>query len=175
MRTGARPHRILRLAIAAGTVAAGCCLILAMVALVVAMGQTRVANTAISRALRTRPPVTASQAPRPQRRDHVVGTAGPFVVGTAIARFAGTGIGHAAFVVASPGTWGLSWSFACSRAWLGNFAVSERTGRDAGRIQLATSGASGHGLAWSPRDPGRHALAVRSNCFWAIKIVLPRR
>ncbi|HVB42968.1 MAG TPA: hypothetical protein VNF47_09725 [Streptosporangiaceae bacterium] len=175
---------MLRLAMATGTVAAGCCLVLAMVSLVVAMGQTRVDSTASSHAFGDQPTgpggtggtgtgASPGSSASPGS-GHDTGATGSIAVGATLARFSGTGMDRTAFVVGKPGDWGLSWRFACFRTSGGFLAVHVDNVQSARHVRLSTSGSSGHGLAWSSRDPGRHSVTIMSDCAWVVEVVLPR-
>jgi len=178
--TGDRPgvpglHRALRLVIAAGTAAAGVCLVLGMTALVVKMGGG-VSGSADSW------PVTARQASNLTVGDGPARPAGPpnapphWIAGQVVAYFRGARLAkHAEFRIVGRGTWGLSWSFRCVAGRSGRLVVTgiaKLTGYD---LEIDASGPAGHGITWYTADPGNHSLDIISACSWAVRVVLPRR
>ncbi len=168
-------HRALRLVIAAGTAAAGVCLVLGMTALVVKMGDDGVAGAANSR------PITARQASNLTAGHGDARPAGPpkapphWLAGPAIASFRGAGHANdAEFRVASHSAWGLSWSFRCAAGRAGRLIVTGSTRAAGYDLQIDASGPAGHGITWYASDPGNHSLDIISGCSWAVRVVLPR-
>lgn len=168
-------HRALRLVIAAGTAAAGVCLVLAMTVLVIQLGATRVTRTASSR------PTVVSQSgnstaslggPGPTASD---GTAGHWIAGPAIASFNSTGAArNDQFAVSSPGTWGLSWTFSCPARRSGTFQLTAKGTTTGDDVELDVAGPTGRGITWNTRDAGDHSLDVSSDCSWTARVVLPK-
>jgi hypothetical protein len=85
-----------------------------------------------------------------------------------------------AFTVSMAGLWKVSWSFSCagSRGQSG-FAVSQVD--QAGHavpvsvaMAVTRAGRSGRGVTWAHRDPGAHALEIRTPCSWQITVTTRR-
>jgi hypothetical protein len=192
------PHRILRLAMAVGLAGAGFCLVLAMIGLVVAIGDSHSPKAALHRAghqgratadqgnsTLTIPgkPGTARLHWRPSAnvkhdgagRAGRAGSASPLLVGATVERFQGRGSPRRhRFKVARPGDWGVSWKFSCPAIRAGRFALSETDGKVTNDIELSASDTREHGISWHLNDPGSHSLTILSNCAWVVQIVLPR-
>jgi hypothetical protein len=155
-------HRALRLVIAAGTAAAGICLVLALTVLVVQLGATGVARTASNR------PVATSQS-----GDTSASLGGRWVAGPAIASFHGTGPArHHHFAVSSPGIWGLSWSFSCSTRRPGHFQLTVKGTTTGDDVEVEVASPAGRGITWNTGAAGAHSLDVSSDCSWTARVVL---
>lgn len=156
-------HRVLRLVIAVGTVSAGLCLVLAMVAIVVTMGDTSVSRTASTRPL----------TPAPADRHPAKLPAHPRI-GATLATYRGTGSGQiSAFQVSRPGDWGLAWRFNCAAGRRDQFAMTENANWTFTDMDISEAGRRGHGIWWETRDPGYHSLRVDTDCAWSVRVVLP--
>ncbi|HUJ04663.1 MAG TPA: hypothetical protein VLX31_00995 [Streptosporangiaceae bacterium] len=161
--------RTLRLVMVAGSAGAGLCLVLAMIALVVAFGGAKVSPTASTKRTKDTSASLNRTSQRPSPR------AWPKVPGSTIADYRGAGSSRRdIFHIDQPGVWGLSWRFSC-RVGQGRFMAREidPDGRQA--IEIRSSGAAGQGISWATGDAGRHSLVITSGCSWTAKIVLPRR
>ena len=168
-------HRALRLVIAAGTAAAGVCLVLALTVLVVQLGTTGVGRMASTR------PIVASQSgdikgslggPAPTAS---ASTGRHWIAGPAIASFHGTGPArHDHFAVSSKGAWGLSWSFSCSARRAGHLQLIATGASSTPDVELDVAGPSGRGVTWSSGDAGAHSLDVSSDCSWTASVVLAK-
>ena len=170
-------HRALRLGIAAGTVAAGSCLVLGIVVLILTLtiDTTGVARTASNR------PIATSQSGnsggghgKPWPPVSAIGSRA-WIAGPTIASFHGTGSArHGNIRIGNPGTWGLSWTFSCLPGRSANFlhiATTTATGDD---VEIEASGPTGRGITWNARDVGYHSLDINSDCSWSVRVVLPR-
>ncbi len=173
-----RFHGVIRLVMAAGSVAVVFCLVLALVALVASLDSgPRLAGVASTRTLSTatapaREPAAGRTGPGSSRPGGGHRAPGSRV----IARYHGAGPATMGpFRVTRPGTFGVAWSYACRGRRPGNFSVGETGGGPDGALDVSVSGPGGHGISWVPRDPGLHALVVVSDCRWTIRVVLPRR
>lgn len=175
-------QRVLRLFIAAGTGAAGLCLVIGSVALVASAGG-RPRSTTVTSASHLSParPSPARLSPArlsPARTAHggsTPGLHGPRLSsahGRTILSSAGRGAGTSRrFTISGTGTWQLKWSYYdCSaQGGKGEFVVTE-TGTVPG-ASLSEFGTAGHGTAWAYRDKGSHHLVIRSECAWRIAVV----
>src|SRR5690242_16158035 len=192
LRTGIPgAHRLMRLAVAGGVVAAGLCLVLGMLVLVVTVGSSGgvpAEPDSAAGSVRQVSNVHRTGSPHPSHRPREVhGALTP--AGRTIAAFHGANQpAHADFKVSSPGTWGLQWAFACrdgrsdpsgrdggsgQAGRTGSLVVTEigRASRD--NVEIDASGRTGRGATWAFRDAGDHSLAIVSNCSWSIRIVRP--
>ena len=85
-----------------------------------------------------------------------------------------------AFTVGAAGLWKVSWSYACTgSAGQSGFAITQvdRTGQGApagAALALTRTGRSGHGVASAHRDPGAHALEIRTPCSWKVTVTASR-
>ncbi len=174
----ARFHRAVRLALAAGVVAAGLCLVLGMTVLAVtigARGRVPADPEAVGRAVqpvssyRTAAKPGSSSGPGEAQGEH----ASLPLAGRTVAAFHGASQpSRAVFHVAKPGTWGLAWTLRCRGGTTGHLIVAEGAGPSAYAIEIDASERSGGGTSWYVRDPGRHSLAITSTCSWSVRIVL---
>jgi hypothetical protein len=159
-------HRALRLVIAAGTAAAGVCLVLAMTVLAVQLGAAGVTRAASGR------PIVAAQS---GNSEAPAGPARSSIAGSAIATFRGTGPArNHRFAVREPGSWGLSWLFSCPSGQPGRFRLTAKgaaTGQD---VVLDVAGPAGRGVTWKTRDAGIHSLDVSTSCSWTASVILPK-
>jgi len=168
-------HRALRLVIAAGTAAAGVCLVLGMTALVVKMGSEGVSGSADSGPISARQASNLTAGHGPARPSDPPNTAPHWIAGPVVASFRGARLARRAeFHIAGRGAWGLSWSFRCVAGRSGSLLVTgsaKLTGYD---LEIDASGPAGRGITWYTTDPGNHSLDIISDCSWAVRVVLPR-
>lgn len=167
-------QRALRLFAAAGLWAAGLCLVIGAIVLVVAQAKpgrlTPLAVTTPSRANRhasrlTRP--VASPSPRTVSRarstEHRV------------AAFSGHGDQTTGgFRTASRLGWQIRWSYACAAAVRTGLFVVENAGHRAVGASITQSGVAGHGVTSLRPNGSRHHLIVISNCSWTMKVTQQR-
>lgn len=154
---------------AAGTAAAGMCLVLALLALMAARGDTTVSNVAASHGMARGDRGHRTPGRRPP---HLPGQPGHQVADPTLATYRGTGSAKPhRFTVDKPGDWGLSWSFGCP-AGHGIFSISERHSGSGKEIKVNASGPSGHGISFQTKDPGDHSIAVTSDCSWKVRVFL---
>lgn len=174
-------HRAVRLALAAGVVAAGLCLVLGMTVLAVTIGSSAAVPAdpdAVGRAFQ--PVSNQGTAARPgsssshhETRFHRAAL--PLAGRTVTTVHGGaTAPSRAVFPVATPGTWGLSWILRCRVGATGHLIVTEGTGPSPYAFEIDASGRSARGTSWHIRDPGRHSLTITSTCSWSIRIVLAK-
>ena len=172
-----RRRRVLRLCIAAGTGAAGLCLVIGSVALVASAGG-RPRSTTVTSASHLSPARLSPGRQSPARMPHSGSRPGSHgarlssAPGRTILSSAGRGAETSRrFTISGTGTWQLKWSYYdCSALdGKGDFVVTE-TGTVPG-ASLSEFGAAGHGTAWAYRDKGSHHLVIRSECAWRIAVV----
>lgn len=179
-------HRVMRLVLACGFVAAGLCLVLGMTTLAVTMGSPghrpgspddaaaavrQVSNDTAPRVHASRQAAGSGSASRDAHGGRNTATR----AGRTIASLHGTrGPAHARFVVTGPGAWGVSWSFSCPAGRTGHLVVRETSSGSDARVEIDGSGRTGGGTTWNFRDPGDHSLVITSVCPWALRVVLPR-
>jgi hypothetical protein len=85
-----------------------------------------------------------------------------------------------AFTVDAAGLWKVSWSYSCAgSAGQSGFAISQVD--QAGHavpastaMALTRAGRSGRGVTWAHRDPGAHALEIRTPCNWQVTVTTRR-
>ncbi len=174
-----RFQRALRLLVAAGIAAAGLCLVIGAVTLVVAVSGASRGDTVTPAAHQS--PTLHSGRRHPGRvhsgrggtvsAQPVTGQSSRPVL---LLGLAGHGSGSTRkFRVGGSGTWQLSWSYTGCRAAAGRAAFGVTDGSPAG-ISLTESGPAGHGDTRVYGDPGWHRLSVRSGCAWTIRVTGPR-
>jgi hypothetical protein len=174
-------HRLLRLAMVMGMAGAAFCLVLAMVGLVVALGDAGTAAKAPAPSYRTSALYRSDGLGHREghrhrhRQDAAKAAAHRFQVGPTVASYQGNGSPrHERFRVRGIGNWGISWRFSCPKPRTGSFGVSEADGEAADETELTAYGPNGHGLSWRSHDPGDHSLVIISSCSWVVRVVLPK-
>jgi hypothetical protein len=171
-----RLHRSLRLIIAAGTAAAGLCLVIGSVAMVAAAGGTKARSTASS----GRDPGPGVPASGHLPRGITGGTGSghgtdqggksSYRVGRTLDKFQGTGSGERGkFNIPEPGLWGIAWSYSCPQT-PGTFVLGQTNVWLTYSIDVNVHGAAGHGLTWIT-SAGRHSLVIVSGCTWQLRVV----
>ena len=174
-----RLHRSLRLIIAAGTAAAGLCLVIGMVAMVAAAGGTNARSTASSR--RDGGPGVSASGHLPRGitggtgSRHGTGThrggQNDYQAGRTLDKFQGTGSGEQGkFTIHEPGFWGIAWSYSCPQNTPGTFVLGQTNVRLPYSIDVNVNGPAGHGLAWVT-SAGQHSLVIVSGCSWQLRVV----
>jgi hypothetical protein len=85
-----------------------------------------------------------------------------------------------AFTVSAAGLWKVSWSFSCAGpGGQSGFAINQVD--QAGHavpasvaMAVTRAGRSGRGVTWAHRDPGAHALEIRTPCSWQVTVTTHR-
>jgi len=177
-------HRVLRLIMTAGAVAAGLCLIVGMVLMVAAAGGTGHAGSGTGSGSRsggsqlTPPPHTGAhgQAGVPDSNGHhpSMSPGSRYRVSRTLRVFKGQGTGEPGpFRIGKPGIWGLAWSYNCPPTRPGNFVLGETRTWIGFDVTQEAQGTWGQGLYWVTGDAGKHSLVVVSQCHWQLRVVLP--
>jgi hypothetical protein len=171
-----KAQRALRLFATAGLWAAGLCLVIGAIVLVVAQAKPgRLTPASVRTSMRAgrlqlpsaRP--VASRSARTARRTR--GAPRP----RQLAAFSGHGDKTTgSFRTAAGAGWQIQWSYACARAVRAGLFVVEDARTGAAGASITQSGVAGHG-ATSLRPAGRtHHLIVISNCSWTMKVTQHR-
>lgn len=161
-----RAHQALRLFVAAGTWAAGLCLVIGSVVLVATAAGPE--HDAGLRATSQRTSVTAGRSDPP--------IAMPY---RQVALFTGRG-GRITrrFWVTARVPWHLQWSYSCPRGRNGQLVVEDTSGASTGTTGLGASisdsGAAGHGTTRFDPSGRSHYLIVLSSCNWTMKVMQSR-
>jgi hypothetical protein len=176
----------LKLVMTAGAVAAGLCLVIGMVTLVVALGGPSHGRTAGS----GRGPASATGRSRPGMRSKGSQRTGgrrgkpatgrarisprSFPLGRTLRHYSGSGTGEPGlFQVPAPGVWGLIWQYRCPSGEPADFVLGETRSSSRMAITVQRSARSGHGAYWVTGDTGPHSLVIASRCAWQLRVVLP--
>jgi hypothetical protein len=157
-------HRALRLFVAAGTWAAGLCLILASVALVAAAaGPARATHLS---------PTAGHYRLSSGRLGGQAGAQQPTAPLDVLRTFSGTGnLITSKFTVAARGRWELRWSYRCTAtAPGGRLVIREGNAANSG-VSVDAAGAEAQGSTWAYSDAGSHYLVVVSSCAWTAKVL----
>ncbi len=179
-----RLHRTLRLIIAVGTVAAGLCLVIGMVAMVAEAGAAKGTTAASSHADRQPAPGSSSTGQAPPGKIGPVGhgagthrTSRPtpeYPLGRTLASYRGAGSGERGrFMIPRPGVWGIAWQYRCQAGQPGSFALGQTNAGLGQAMDVYSNGQGGHGLFWI-RSAGQHSLVVISGCAWDLRVVEPK-
>lgn len=156
------PHRLLRLLLMAGGAAAGLCLVLGLVALMITIAPPRGARPA------------GEQATRGAGHGGAGGNGAEFSVGQTITMLKGNGGDRHAAHVDEQGVWGIAWRFRCPPGISGEFVVRDFGPKPADRVSITATGGHESGLWWDMRGPAIHNLQVMADCPWQARVVLPR-
>lgn len=157
-------HQALRLVVTAGMWAAGLCLVIGSIALVVAAAGPNQSGSRL--AAQSGPASQAGTAPEPRP--------GLAPGSQTLAAFAGRGNATTRqFSVAARSQWLLRWRYSCPAGLrTGQFIVA---GTAANEQVLGASvtenGSSGHGTSGLSLAAGRHSLVVISTCSWTMTVV----
>ena len=169
-------HQALKLLVTAGIWAAGLCLVIGSIALVVSSagaghaGASRIADAA-DHDDSDRPVPSGAASPYPDRDRESPSY-------RVVAAFSGRGNATTRlFSVPAGSRWEVRWAYTCLAGPLsGQFIVADEGaahGRPALGPSISQSGASGHGTAWlSPRG-AQHYLLVISTCSWRMSVAVP--
>jgi hypothetical protein len=152
----ARAHRALRLFVAAGTWAAGLCLVVGSVALVAETAgpanQTHVATAAGVHHLRAGVLARGPAAP-------------------ATHTFRGTGNRTTGqFTVTPRARWELRWSYACPAVKPAGHLLIREGGAGATGLSVSATGRAGSGSTSAYARAAAHYLVVIANCAWTIQV-----
>lgn len=168
-----KTHQALRLVGTAGMWAAGLCLVIGSIALVVSTGThapSRLTTTAehAEPGGSVRAPTVSARSPRERH-----GSASLTVAG-----FSGRGdMTTRPFSVRPGSRWELRWSYSCPARPLGSqFIVADEDtalGKTALGPSISESGARGHGTTWLAPGGGDHHLMVISTCSWHMTVAEP--
>lgn len=154
----AAQHRVLRLIMAVGAVAVGLCVVLAMVALVIRLGDSPARTiTRTSNVGATYPGPSAS----------ATGQAS----GLALASYLGRGSGERTFRLRAAGRIALAWSYRCPPGRAARFVLGQALVPADHGIDQDRSGPSGGGITVLTENAGRHVLVVVSDCNWSIRVL----
>ncbi len=157
--------RALRLFVTAGMWAAGLCLVIGLIVLVVAAGGPGHGQSALD---------AARQTPAVGHPDTLTAqSAGPRRVRTERVLMAFSGRGNVTtrqFSVKPHKRWELRWSYLCP-ATAGQLIVEDSDGTSAGGASIDQSGISGSGATWLSSARTKHHLVVISTCSWTMKAV----
>jgi hypothetical protein len=149
-------HRALRLFVTAGTWAAGLCLVIGSIVLVVSAASS---NRDDPLAATSAAGLTAGRAGPAAAHDRVV------------AAFAGYGDRSSrSFRVGKNAAWQLQWSYTCPVRLRAGLLVVEVAGARAVGATISQSGAGGHGAQSISPDGQTHRLVVISSCSWTMKV-----
>jgi hypothetical protein len=179
----AHAHRALRLFVTAGVWAAGLCLVIGLLVLVVSAASpgpvgrlaAESADTSTQRTAARDPArghdrkgsrLVAStsgrrQARHPARRDP----------SRLIASFAGHGgTATRTFRVSGGRGWRIGWSFSCPAGLAAGLLVVEDAAPGSVRAAISEAGTSGQGDTWMSPGGRDHRLIVISTCSWTLKV-----
>src|SRR5690242_8019552 len=146
-------QRAARLLITAGAWGAGLCLVVGLVALE-AGGSGQVANLASAH---DRDGLVRSTTTNVTQARHVYKGSGDHTVGP--------------FRIGPHGRWRLGWSYRCTAAGMtGHLSIREK----GHAVSVTASGPSGRGQTWTDGGTGQHALTIRSNCRWTVRVAGPQ-
>ena len=173
-------HRALRLFVTAGTWAAGLCLVIGAIVLVVsAASPGKVATTSATSAEHLtagslndgRPRAAASGRPhvsasRPAP-DHGRSGSPPHL----IVRFAGYGDETTReFHIHSATRWQIQWAYTCPARMRTGLLVVEDAAPSSVGASISEAGTAGRGATWLPASARQHRLVVISTCSWTMKV-----
>jgi hypothetical protein len=162
-------QRALRLFATAGVWAAGLCLVIGAIVLVVT--QTRPDRLAPLSA--TTPSQVGSVATN--RAGHPAAGKPHRPVAHQLAAFSGHGDKTTrTFRTAASVSWQIRWSYTCAAAVRAGLFVVEDAGRRAVGASITESGQAGHGITSLRPGARAHHLIVVSNCSWTMKVTQQR-
>jgi hypothetical protein len=150
-------RRALRLFVAAGTCAAGLCLVIGAIVLVIsAVGPSKAAPVAATSAAGARAAKAGPPAHRPDR---------------VIAAFAGYGDRTSrSFRVDKAAAWQIQWSYRCPANRHAGLLVVGVADPGAAGAAISQNGTGGRGVTSVSRDGPAHQLVVISSCSWTMKV-----
>jgi hypothetical protein len=164
-----RAQRALRLFAAAGVWAAGLCLVLGAIVLVVAQTRPdRLAPLSATTPSQVRGLETSSAG-------HPANTRPPRPAVHQLAAFSGHGDATTrTFRTAAGPSWQIRWSYTCAPTVRAGLFVVEDAGRRAVGANVTESGEAGHGITSLRPGARAHHLIVVSNCSWTMKVTQQR-
>jgi hypothetical protein len=170
--------RALRLVATAGLWAAGLCLVIGAIVLVVAQARpdrlAPLSATTPSRISSIEASAASPVAALPGRTKPVRGTAHRPVV-RQLAAFSGHGDQTTrTFRTAASTSWQIGWSYTCAAAVRAGLFVVEDAGRRAVGASITESGEAGRGVTSLRSGSRAHHLIVISNCSWTMKVTQHR-
>jgi hypothetical protein len=176
--TRLQAQRALRLFATAGLWAAGLCLVIGAIVLVVAQARpdrlAPLSATTPSRISSIEANAASPVAGLPGRTNPVRRTAHRPAV-RQLAAFSGHGDKTTrTFRIAAGTSWQIRWSYACGSAVQAGLFVAEDAGRRAVGASITESGEAGHGSTSLRPGARAHHLIVISNCSWTMKVTQQR-
>jgi hypothetical protein len=173
---GLHAHRALRLFVTAGTWAAGLCLVIGSIVLVVSAatpGRITGLDTASSGHHGTTS--AAGVGLDPLSAGAALPPAGQAVASRPIASFAGRGDQTTAeFRVHAGARWQIRWSYSCPQSIRAGLLVVENARAGAVGASITEAGLAGRGETWLNAGARRHRLIVISTCSWHMKVMQHR-
>jgi hypothetical protein len=177
-----RAHLVLRLFGTAGLWAAGLCLVIGSIVLVVSQARPgKLAPVSVTTTTGAGPGKQAAAGAHPRRTVTTPARPAPATrhmpAGTerVLAAFAGHGDKTtAAFRTAAAGSWQIRWSYACAAAMRAGLFVVEDAGPGAIGASITQSGVAGHGTTSLGAGSRAHHLIVISTCSWTMKVTQQR-
>jgi hypothetical protein len=165
-------HRALRLFVTGGTWAAGLCLVIGAIAIVVsAASPGKVAATSAQHG------ATGKLAANPGtlRQPHASTSARPRGRGTArprvIESFAGYGDETTReFQINQAARWQIQWAYTCPPTMRTGLLVVEDAAPSAVGASISEAGTAGRGATWLRSSARSHRLVVISTCSWTMKV-----
>jgi hypothetical protein len=168
-------QKALRLFVTAGTWAAGLCLVIGSIVLVVkAAGPGRGAGSATDSSVHT--PVPGNDTVASAGYGIKTGSSAARASYHQLAQFAGRGNDITRRFLVKAGTgWQLKWSYSCPAGTRNDQltvkdAASAPPGRRALAMAISAAGIHGHGTIWFDPNGTSHDLIVLSNCSWTMKV-----
>jgi hypothetical protein len=166
-----RARRALKLAAVAGVWVTG----LAVVVIAVAMvAMTTAPSARTGQAASTGFTASAAagrasgQAGQPAPHARAIQPARPAVTSLV---FSGQGSANTTpFVIGGPGRWKVAWSYDCGGQAPGFVIRQTPAPAGAAGLTVTRTSAAGQGVAWADRDPGQHALRIRTACAWHLAV-----
>jgi len=174
--TRLKAQRALRLFATAGLWAAGLCLVIGAIVLVVAQAKPgRLTPASVQTSMRAGRVQLPSARPVASRSTRTARRARGAPRPRQLAAFSGHGDKTTgSFRTAAGSGWQIQWAYACTAAVRAGLFVVEDARTGAAGASITQSGVAGHG-ATSLRPAGRtHHLIVISNCSWTMKVTQQR-
>jgi len=177
-------HRALRLFVAAGTSAAGLCLVTGSIALAVSAAEPSQAGH-LTTASATRPDDASHRQPIPlggaasdsrgrswaPSGQPAPSTSAADTPGRLIAAFAGRGdITTRQFWVNDAAGWQIQWAYSCPANVPVGLLVVEDAEPGSVSTSITQSGSAGRGDTWLDHDGRAHRLVVLSTCSWTMTV-----
>jgi hypothetical protein len=74
------------------------------------------------------------------------------------------------FAIGGEGRWKVAWSYDCGGQAPGFVIRQTPAPAGAAGLTVTRTSAAGQGVAWADRDPGQHALRIRTACAWHLAV-----